>query len=244
MALYFLFLIIISSFICLIFKWQRAAITFLGTAILWILLNGTGLLPAKIISYLEVHPRLIFPSWKNNNAIILLGAGVFQWRETEFFTTHPLGISRIHEATRLYFHCKKNAAVCKILATGGDLYKKGISESKVMQVELKNLGVPIADIIVEMESRNTYENAKLSLPFISDNRFDEIVLVTSGFHMTRSLMIFSHFKIKAQAAPSDNLNFPLSPLPEGDKFHWMDIALHEYGGMVKFHLYNFLGLQY
>jgi len=68
-----------------------------------------------------------------------------------------------------------------------------------------------------------------------------VVLVTSGFHMRRSVLYFSHFGVHAQAVRSDYVGARLNPLPLAANFMALDIALHEYAGLWRYRIFNLLG---
>ena len=53
-----------------------------------------------------------------------------------------------------------------------------------------SFGVAKEDLILEDQSQNTYENAVLSKPFLTELEAKSALLVTSAFHMQRSLAVF------------------------------------------------------
>lgn len=69
------------------------------------------------------------------------------------------------------------------------------------QMEAK--GVPHAVIVTECESRNTFENATLSVKLLRERHITNVVLVTSWYHSRRSLACFK------KAAPE--MNFASRP---------------------------------
>ncbi len=224
---------------------RRTGVLLMIGTVLVIFLVGSGLIPSALLKNLQVHPPIKNFDWKSSNTIVLLGSGVIQWSlphqgDTQNDIKSTLfGYSRIHEAARLYWDCKKKSQNCTILATGGSPHKERISEAEVMHRELVELGV--TDVILEKESNNTYQNAKFSSAILKMNRSDSILLVSSGAHMRRSLLYFSHFGVNAIPAPSDHLNTQLSWLPLSYNLLLTDLAIHEYLGILRFHLYNRLG---
>ena len=111
-----------------------------------------------------------------------------------------------------------------------------------MARELSEIGVPLDDISTEDLSKNTYQNAKFLAAVIKPAAYDQIYLVTSGFHMQRSLILFSHFGIRANPAPSDRLGVRGRKLTSiSQNFLYADLCLHEFGGIVQFYLYNWYG---
>lgn len=244
MAAKLLFFLMMASLIGFFPRWRKWGLGFQALAVGWLLLVGSGTVPMMVLDLLEDAPRMARPEWKKKNAMILLGSGILQWRRENNWFTHPLGLSRLHESARLYHLCKRSGNECKIIPSGGDLYNKGISEAKVMAIQLVEIGVPETDIILEEKSNNTFENARFTAPIIFSRGFDQVYIVTNGFHMKRSLILFDHFKVKALPAPSDHFNSSLSPVPKGSALYWTDLGLHEFGGMVKFYVWNLMDWEY
>lgn len=100
------------------------------------------------------------------------------------------GADRVTHAVQLY----KKGLLKKILISGGSgrLLKIGEREANDLSSAMIMMGVNSADIVVESNSRNTHESAvevKKILEKIS--RPEDCLLITSGFHMRRSLGCFA-----------------------------------------------------
>jgi uncharacterized SAM-binding protein YcdF (DUF218 family) len=63
--------------------------------------------------------------------------------------------------------------------------------------------VPENAILLEIESRTTYENAVFSKRLLEANGLEEIRLVPSALHMPRALATFRSLGITAIPAPTD-----------------------------------------
>lgn len=96
----------------------------------------------------------------------------------------------------------------KILMTGGftidGLNKSEAGEMKKCAVKL---GAKPKDILVEEESLDTIGNAIFSKKFVLKNKFKNLLLVTSDYHLERSLFIFHYvfgenFRIMGFDVPS------------------------------------------
>ncbi|NLL56639.1 MAG: YdcF family protein [Clostridiales bacterium] len=89
---------------------------------------------------------------------------------------------RCYHAFNLYKENKGN----KFLLSGGVANKKAkISESEAMQNYLVSLGVLPKDIIMEKQSKNTYENAKFCAEILSKLQYNKLILVSSSYHIYR-----------------------------------------------------------
>ncbi len=114
-------------------------------------------------------------------------------------------------------------------------------EANVMKELLVYLGVKPEDVITEGKSRDTYENA-LFLRRLVGNK--TLCLVTSAYHMERSLYLFSlagfdrkkivPVPVDYKATHSPLGWFHLLPTP-----YWLNVsakALKEYFGLIYYHL--------
>jgi len=149
---------------------------------------------------------------------------------------------RLLNVLPLYF----SGQVKKILFSGGSgrLDKQNI-EAIHIEKYLLSLGVKKEDILLDTESRNTYENAKYSLELVNVN--DKLILSTSAAHMARSLACFE--KLGASPAPFSvdylsseenrfNLDKLLVPSPKVLQ-HWYSL-LHEWTGIFSYKLRGYI----
>ncbi len=120
---------------------------------------------------------------------------------------------------------------------------------------LELMGVPREAIWLEPDSRNTYENALYSRQVLEQKGIRRIILVTSAFHMPRSVALFEHQGLEVIPAPTDfrttqadwemlsrggvrNLLFNLLPGP--DNLQTITLALKEYLGLLIYRLRGWL----
>ena len=98
--------------------------------------------------------------------------------------------NRLTDAIRLY----KTGKVEKLVLTGGSgaLFGERVSEAPLAAAFLKDLGIPDDAILVEGESRNTHENATNTAALLGAPEImgKPVLLVTSAFHMRRSVPTF------------------------------------------------------
>ena len=59
--------------------------------------------------------------------------------------------------------------------------------------------------------------------------------------MSRSMLYFSHFIDKPVAAPAEQLAALFSIVPISHNFTFLDIALHEYMGLLRYRIFNYFG---
>lgn len=236
MSLIFLFSLLIASLIALLIKKNRFVFLLISLNLFLFFAIGSGLLPEVLLDGLQIHAHLDKPLWKNNNVIILLGSGSVRWGSTSTISSKIPAYSRLFEATRLYFDCKKNSSNCRLLISGGDPGGNGLPEANLISKELNSLGIPLKDMITEVQSKNTLQSAQFSSDIIKKEALDQIIIVTSGTHMNRSLMLFKNKGINATPAPADYLSVSHSWKQFYNNFYIMDLALHEYVGILKFQI--------
>lgn len=233
-----IFLLLLATSLLLRHQLLKAKVVLFIT-ILFFYLIGSGVVSYFLLPYLEVYEPLSHPIWKKNNAIVLLGAGTVRLQKTHEIKPTVMAYSRIHETARLYYACKKTKEICLVIISGGDALATGQTEAAVYQAELTSINVKKEDIVLEVNSMNTYKNAEFTSAIIKTKKIDNAVLVTSGIHMQRSLLYFSHFGINAIPAASDYISPTLLLIPFGYNFEIADFALHEFMGILRYYFYNY-----
>jgi uncharacterized SAM-binding protein YcdF (DUF218 family) len=119
---------------------------------------------------------------------------------------------------------------CKLILSGGPP-----EAAQAMKVVALSLGVPQQEIILEENSRNTEQEARLIKPMVGIAPF---ILVTSASHMPRAMGLFQKLGMHPIAAPTDYLaktGGPFSPdefYPGAGGLSEAERAVYEYLGMA------------
>jgi uncharacterized SAM-binding protein YcdF (DUF218 family) len=111
---------------------------------------------------------------------------------------------RVVYASQLY----KQGKAPLIIVSGGRIDWKDFGDPEsadIAKVLTQDLGIPESAIIEEPKSLNTYENAINVQKIMNKRQIERVLLVTSAFHMPRSLRIFRKLKMDVIPAPSDYL---------------------------------------
>lgn len=111
-----------------------------------------------------------------------------------------------------------------ILLSGGQVYSDTGAEAKIAKRILISLGVEEKNIIVETKSINTTQNAKFSAEILNEKKLTKPILVTSAFHMSRSVLNFNQQGIEVIPYPTDYLVTP-NPILHYTKFRPQTEAL-------------------
>ena len=140
-------------------------------------------------------------------------------------------LPRAVDAFRLYKIEKK-----PIILSGGRVYGKK-PEAEIAKKFLISLGVDEKDIIIEENSRDTYENALLVKEMLKNKGLEKIVLITSAFHMKRSVQLFKrHFSYilpypTGYRTSRTDYNV-ISYMPNGENIAYVAYSIKEYIGIL------------
>jgi uncharacterized SAM-binding protein YcdF (DUF218 family) len=147
--------------------------------------------------------------------------------------------NRLTQAVELY----KKGIIKKMLLTGGsgDILMQKRSEALEVESFLLLMGVPQEDIILEPESRNTYENAIFTKAIINRDYPDaSCLLITSAFHMRRSKACFDQAGLDYTAYSTDVIGerVRFTPhsliLPNRDGFWRWEMLIKEWLGYMAY----------
>ncbi|HEU4685070.1 MAG TPA: YdcF family protein [Nitrospira sp.] len=195
---------------------------------------------ASLESWYPANPPL--PSHPYD-AIVVLGGGILDrgtLRQTAALS------SQSRERTVCGVDLYQQGYASKLILTGGDaqIFGRGPIEASQMRQWAERLGVPPADIMMEEESRTTYENATGTKKLLREG---SIVLVSSAVHLPRAVALFEKQGFTVTPAPCDfaakhrlpdlwrDLN-PLYFLPNDTALQHTRQAVDELAGMVVYRL--------
>lgn len=136
----------------------------------------------------------------------------------------------------------KKYPLAKLVFTSGSgkLLTQDIKEGDAVGPLLADLGVDMDRLIIESQSRNTYENALMSKQLVDPAPGETWILVTSAFHMPRTVGIFRqagwpvlpypvdfHFRSEYNFVPTFNML---------GGFGYLSRAIHEWLGLAFYRL--------
>jgi uncharacterized SAM-binding protein YcdF (DUF218 family) len=90
-----------------------------------------------------------------------------------------------------------------IIVSGGQVFKATGCEAEITRKILLGVGVPADKILVENRSKSTVENARFVKKILGKYKFHNPILVTSAFHMERSIRAFTKSGLRVVPYPSD-----------------------------------------
>jgi uncharacterized SAM-binding protein YcdF (DUF218 family) len=172
-------------------------------------------------------------------AIVLLGGGVYgkapEYGGRDMLTGHAM--LRTVYAADLALDTGLN-----VYSTGGAIYPELTEpEGLIMQRWLVRLGVPRERTHAETAAKNTWENAANIAMLLKEKGIKQIVLVTTAWHMPRSVRVFESHGLQVIAAPCayvvERGPYDLrSYLPHWGVLSASGDALHEYLGLLWYRL--------
>lgn len=126
-----------------------------------------------------------------------------------------------------------------VISSAGTMVLEGeerIPEAEVMRRQATDLGLPSDAIMIESESKSTFENAYFTKPILELRGVRKILLVTSVFHSHRAKRIFedvfgTSISISIQPAPQDDWMLLWMFRPDD-----IYVVLYEYQNWVRYWL--------
>jgi uncharacterized SAM-binding protein YcdF (DUF218 family) len=166
-----------------------------GVALFWVfsapvflnlLAKGWDIAPGKLQAGKTYSAAIILGGFAGDDN---KGKGVFNWAADRFIQGILL---------------QRGGTVKKLVISGGNgnLFAGSFREADWVKEQLLTLQIPDSCILVENQSRNTLENASLTKALLLKNHQQgPYLLVTSAFHMRRSLQIFKSRGVDVIAYP-------------------------------------------
>ena len=137
---------------------------------------------------------------------------------------------RLVEGLRLH----KKIPESKIILSGGKVFDV-VSEAEIMAEVAVSIGVNREDLILEQDSNDTKDQARIIRPIVGSDVF---ILVTSASHMPRSMALFKKQGMHPIAAPAGhtvkkNRNIhPTSLFPNSWELVKAEGVIYEYLGLL------------
>lgn len=194
-GLFFVLLLALAAY--LRNRQRGAARALVGVTLLFYALS-TPLLADALLASLE--GRYAPPAQPRGDAIVLLGGGATSDTPDIDGAGNLSGpaANRLLTAARL-----QKKLDLPIVVAGGKVYADTGREAEIARRMLLGLGVPAMKIFLEDQSLNTKQNAQFTKRILDAHGWTQPLLVTSAFHMERSLLNFSKAGVEATPVPAD-----------------------------------------
>jgi uncharacterized SAM-binding protein YcdF (DUF218 family) len=190
----------------------------------------------------EMAPQPLNSVPMHSTAIILTGVTKLNKKPYDrvFFSK---GADRVTQALMLY----RQGKIKHFIITGGSgkLIGEGRAEAQELKKFLLDCQIPAAIISIEDEAKNTRQNAVLTRDLIQKNHVQgPFILITSAFHMNRSLACFKKENIPCIPFPvdyysMDEIDNPIEyVVPEVAPLSHFTILIREVSG---YYIYKMMG---
>jgi len=233
----------------LTWKKRRFSLALLITAFILLMVAGNKYTASLLARSLEwKYPPLT--QGVQGDVIVVLGGGTDPMVAPRQMVEANSAVDRVLYGARLY----KQGAAPVVLLSGGDidfLDSAPSTPAEDMATMMETLDVPRADLIIQDQSMNTYEDALFSCEIIKARGYDRILLVTSAFHMPRSVALFESQGCPVVPAPVDYSiteaswqrlshptieEFAINLLPSYTNISTVTRIMKEYFGMLYYRL--------
>ncbi|UYO01145.1 MAG: YdcF family protein [Devosia sp.] len=231
-------LLVLGGLALVFWRRRRTGLAALAIAAIIQFLVGFTSLGYVIIQPLENRFQVPSTAPETVGTIIVLGGATMARPST------ARGIAELNQAgdrlaTTLWLARQYPEAKVMLSRGGGFLMGETESEAETMARFLTNLGVAEDRLILEEESRNTAENASLSRAALNEED-GVVVLVTSAFHMPRSVGIFRQQGIEVLAWPTDyrsagDQGMAIDIANPNQNLETATIAMREWIGLLAYH---------
>ncbi len=223
--------------------WRRARRLGIAVAIVGVVaVFVAGLSPVSSLLILPLEER--FPAFRDDgrpvDGVIILGGSV---QSDESVARGQLAVNEAAERFLAALDLGRRYPDARILLSGGGgsrLIVEDPPEANVMAEHLERLGLPRERLILEDRSRTTAENARFSRELASPKPGERWLLVTSAWHMPRSVAVFRKEGFSVTAYPvdyrtsRDGVWLPFGFISEG--LRRLDIATKEWAGLVGYYV--------
>lgn len=210
--------------------------------VLLVMLGVAGLspLPNWVIQRLETR----FPVWEQGSGpapagILVLGGGADA--EASFTRARQIELNQAGDRILEMIALARRFPDAQIIFSGGagELLGSGVPEADEIARKIEFYGLDPRRIRFENRSRNTWENALFTREMVQPKPDERWLLVTSAFHMPRSMGVFRKAGFVVEAHPVDfrasgplDAWQPFSSLSRG--LARLDIAAKEWFGLLAY----------
>jgi len=190
-------LLIVVAVLMVALNFRVTAFFLVVAGLLWVLVWSLPITSLYLGGRLESqHPYKLPRDLPRADVIVIFG-GNTQANRANWFESHDrtTAVDRIDLAEALYLAGRAP----RILISGSALDGK-VSEAQMIARLLRQRGIPDSALLLEHNSRNTYENARYTDIIMRGQKLKSALLVTSALHMPRALASLEKRGIQVTAA--------------------------------------------
>ncbi len=223
-------------------KWKKKLFS-IGLVSLFIFSND--FIANEVMRLWEVEAIPYASMSPHEMGIVLTGATI-PFLEPNDRVYFARGADRVTHSVQLY----KLGLIKKILISGGSgrLGGEGEPEADKFKAAMVMMGVPDSFIILENETRNTAESAIEVKKILSslDIKAENCLLITSAFHMRRSLACYRHQGVGLEPFSTDFYSHPrvfhldVLIVPKAEALNLWNKLIKEWVGFVVYKMAGYV----
>jgi len=179
----------------------------------------------------DLEYRYPLPKFEKVDAIIMLGGGALQ--AAPDLSGPGAAVRGVDSRINLAFRLHKRFNIPIVLAGGPGIPGTGC-EAEIYTKIFIDMGVAKEMLLLDDFSRNTIENAENVTAILRQHDWQNLILITSAYHMPRAVACFESQGITVIPCPTDYLTNPerfshyLYFCPSSEAFNNTVIALREH----------------
>lgn len=229
----------VSAWVALVLKWQRTSRTLLASCALLLVLIGCFPVGEWLIAPLENRfaPNAALP--REVDGIIVL-SGAIAPRRSDIWQQVEMDNSGERLTNFLYLASIYPSAQLVFSGGTGSVTGQEFKAAEMARILFGQLGLAERAIVYESESRNTAENVSNSKELVTPREGEQWLLVTSAFHMPRSVGVFCQQGWPVQAYPVDHYsqkgNLLRLEFKFSDNLAVLETAMREWIGLIAYRI--------
>ena len=185
-------LLAVASIVFACLRKRKTCVGLLVSAVTWLWFWSMPIVSDTLgVSLESEFPPAPVEQLPQADAIILLGGGMSAATNVYPYANICAAADRAWHSARIY-----KAGKAPLIVPSGS----GCDCTEVPF--LVDLGVPREAIRAETEARNTEENAKFVADLLKDRDHPKVLLVTSSWHMRRSLLMYQRYAPNLEIVPA------------------------------------------
>jgi uncharacterized SAM-binding protein YcdF (DUF218 family) len=213
-------------------KKQKTGKIIITVSALLLITTSYGLFSSLGLKWLESrYPPIDLTHASQAKWVVVLGGGIISDPKITLISQLSKStLIRLLEGVCLY----RKIPGSKLILSGGRVFN-GPAEAELMGKVAVSLGVSLSDMILECDSRDTSDQASIMKRYVGKDPF---ILVTSAYHMKRSMLLFTKQGMQPIPAPTDFLMIsssvirPASFFPRGAVIDETEKMIHELLGIL------------
>lgn len=231
--------LILWIFLALVLKSEKWKKRFKWVAVCWFLFFSNPYIIHQLNLQWQVKPREMEAGETYSAGIVLGGFVQHDAKNNKAYFSDAS--DRFLQAVRLY----KKGHIQKILVSGGSgkIFYQQYKDADFAKEQLLEFGVDSADILIENQSRNTFENADFSKRVLDSAGIKgPYLLITSAMHIRRAEKVFLKKGVPVQAYPAHisaldfPIGFPAAIIPSINSLNSWENLLKEFIGLQVYKL--------